>query len=428
MLPRDKYCHSGTVNRRGLRPGALERLFERVLVPPVLGDSADGKPLAPWNDDFMRVVGAVAIAAVGFFIPSLLIAGVPPQDWLTYVVAAGVVGVVVGGSFVIVPPSSRLASVAAVVNVLAVAYIGWLFAPYYHQLTLLFVLVVASHAIVQGIYPALLAAALGALLVPYVMQSGQPVNLTDPVYALIYLSGAALVPWTAGRLARRRAAALKSQLQLTTDTEREAVMILARAAEAKDHSTGDHVVRVGDLAAQLALRAGMSTSDAEDVRFAAMLHDVGKLHLPDHVLQKPGPLTPDEWEIVKQHTIWGERILGSTSGFELARKVARWHHENVDGSGYPDGLRGDQIPLPARIVRVADVFDALASSRPYKDAWTVARILDELKAGAGSRYDSEIAREMVALYEGRLLGKPAGVVGSIERRSVVGELAAHRAI
>src|SRR5947207_124692 len=106
-------------------------------------------------------------------------------------------------------------------------------------------------------------------------------------------------------LAKRRASALKTQLALTTATEREAVMILARAAEAKDHSTGDHVVRVADIAAQLALRTGMSTADAEDLRFAAMLHDVGKLHLPDSVLQKPGPLSAEEWEIVKQHTVWG---------------------------------------------------------------------------------------------------------------------------
>src|SRR5206468_2356609 len=148
------------------------------------------------------------------------------------------------------------------------------------------------------------------------------------IYAFIYLSGAALVPWTAGRLAQRRAAALHIQLELTTTTEREAVMALARAAEAKDHATGDHVVRVGDIAQRLALRAGLSTLDAEDLRFAAMLHDVGKLHLPDTLLQKPGPLTPDEWETVKQHTVWGERILGSSDGFELARRVARWHHEN----------------------------------------------------------------------------------------------------
>jgi hypothetical protein len=409
-----------------MRPDALERLLERVLVPPTLTTQPHGKTHVPFNDDFTRVVGLVALAAVGFFAPSLLIANVPADEWLSYLVAACLAGAIVGGSFVLIKPGSPLGIVAAIVNVFAVAAIGSLFGAYYHQLVLLFVLVVAAHAIVHGIYPGLVAASLGAFLVPFVMQAGQPINATDPIYALIYLTGAALVPWTAGKLAQRRAAALHTQLEVTTATEREAVMALARAAEAKDHSTGDHVVRVGDLAASLALRTGMSEADAENLRFAAMLHDVGKLHLPDSVLQKPGALTPDEWNIVKQHTIWGERILGSSAGFELARRVARWHHENFDGTGYPDRISGDAIPLVARIVRVADVFDALSSARPYKDAWSAERILEEMRAGAGTRYDPQLAAEMIALYESQtvpltLAGRSGvpGVVGTLEQRSIV---------
>src|SRR3954451_19624412 len=356
-----------------IQPGALDRLLERVLVPPILRDEPGIRPHAPLNDDFTRVVGLVALAAVGFFAPSLVLANVPANEWLSYLIAASLVGAIVGGSFVLIKPGSPLGIVAAVVNVFAVAAIGSLFGAYYHQLVLLLVLVVAAHAIVHGIYPGLVAASLGAFLVPFVMQAGQPINATDPIYALIYLTGAALVPWTAGKLAQRRASALRTQLEVTTSTEREAVMALARAAEAKDHSTGDHVVRVGEIASSLALRSGMSPTEAEDVGFAAMLHDVGKLHLPDSILQKPGALTAEEWEIVKQHTIWGERILGSSAGFELARRIARWHHENFDGTGYPDQLRGASIPLAARIVRVADVFDALASARPYKEAWSRER-------------------------------------------------------
>ena len=354
--------------------------------------------------------------------------GCPQGLWLPYLVAAGLAGLVVGGSFVILRPGSRSVVIGALVNAFAVAGIAWLFGPYYHQLILLFVLVVAAHAVVHGIYPALLVATLGAVLVPFVVQAGQPINATDPIYAFIYLSGAALVPWTAGRLAQRRAAALRDQLALTTATEREAVMVLARAAEAKDHSTGDHVVRVADIAAALAARAGFSESDEENIRFAAMLHDVGKLHLPDSILQKPGPLTPDEWTIVKQHTIWGERILGSSAGFDLARQVARWHHENIDGSGYPDGLRGASIPLAARIVRIADVYDALSHSRHYKEAWDSARVLDEIREGAGSRYDPDLAREMIALFEERevaaaeALRAANGSLGSLEGRIIDGGL------
>jgi hypothetical protein len=411
-----------------IRPGALDRLLERVLVPPVVDDRPHTERHAPWNDDFTRVVGVVALAAVGFFAPSLVIAKVPVEFWLSYLVAAGTAGIVVAGSFVWLPPGSRLASLGAAVNVCAVALIASMFADYYHQLVLLFVLVVAAHAIVHGIYAGLLAALLGSVLVPYVIQAGMPVNVTDPVYAFIYLSGAALVPWTAGRLAQRRATALHTQLALTTVAQREAVMALARAAEAKDHATGDHVIRVGDIASALAQRAGMTATQAEDLRFAAMLHDVGKLHLPDTVLQKPGPLTTDEWQAVKQHTIWGERILGASDGFELARRVARWHHENFDGTGYPDGLARDAIPLAARIVRIADVFDALAHARPYKDAWTIERVLTEIRHGAGTLFDPELAAEMIALVEAHAMPAAPGAIGLVERKSIVAGVALPRPI
>jgi hypothetical protein len=399
------------------RPGALERALERLLMPAVLPESKRRRGRhSPVNDDFTRVVGVVAAAAVGFFPASLLIANVPPDRWLIYLVAASMAGIVVAGSFMFIGRGARVASLGAVVNVFSIAVIGAMFGAHYHQLGLLFALIVAAHAVVHGLYPALLAALLGAVAVPYAIQIGVPINPTDPVYAFIYLAGAALVPWTAGKLAQRRATAIAAQLEVTEATEREAVMILARAAEAKDHSTGDHVVRVGDLAMRLASSAGMSHSEAEDLRFAAMLHDVGKLHLPDSVLQKPGPLTADEWQVVKRHTIWGERILGATAGFELARKVARSHHENFDGSGYPDGLRGEAIPFAARIVRVADVFDALSHSRPYKDAWDISRVVDEIRSGAGTSYDPDLARELIAMFERHLLAETPGVVGALERR------------
>ncbi len=358
----------------------------------------------------------VAAAAVGFFAPSLLIADVPIERWFIFLVAAGSVGLAVSSSFYLLAPGSRAANLGAIINVALMGGLGILFGAYYHQLGLLFALIVAAHAVVHGIYPALLAAFLGALVVPFTLQAGQSINMTDPGYALIYLTGAALVPWTAGQLASRRAAALREQLGATTAAQREAVMILARASEAKDHSTGDHVVRVADVAAELAIATGMDDAIANDLRFAAMLHDVGKLHLPDTVLQKPGPLTAEEWQLVKQHTIWGERILGSSAGFEMARHVARWHHENFDGSGYPDGLQGEQIPLEARIVRVADVYDALSHSRPYKDGWDLARVLDEIRRGAGIRYDPELARTLIALLEARGAVPQPGNVGALELR------------
>jgi hypothetical protein len=380
----------------------LDRFLERLLVPKVHSVAPEaGSPNTDIPvvriDDFRRVVAVVASAAVGFFVPSLVLARVPTADWIPFTLAAGVAGLLIGGSFYVLADGNPWAVPAAVFNVAVIGGLGVLYGSSYNELALLYALMVAGHAIVHGIRPALLAAILGGYFVPFVLQGGQRVNASDPIYSLIYLSGIALIPWTAGRLARRRATALREQLQLTIGAEREAVMILARAAEAKDHVTGDHVVRVGDLSAELGLRTGLSAVEADDLRFAGMLHDVGKLHLPDQILTKRGPLSPAEWELVKMHTIWGERILGTTDGFELARRIARWHHENFDGSGYPDGLRGERIPLAARIVRLADVFDALRNERPYKEAWNLDRALDELHRGAGSLFDPELTRAFISL-------------------------------
>jgi hypothetical protein len=374
---------------------ALERLAERLLLPAVNDPHREAT-----SDDFRRVVLLVAACAVGFFVPSLLIAQVPTDSWPLFVAAALAAGIFIGGSFIVIQPGSGWAMPAAAVNALIVAWLGVLYHGYYSQVPLLFMLVVAAHAVVHGLRPALLAAVLGALLVPFGIQAGQNVNLADSVYAFIYLAGAALVPWTAGQLARQRLVALRGQLARTVSTEREAVLALARAAEAKDQTTGDHVVRVGDVAGRLARRVGLSAAEAEDLQFAGMLHDVGKLHLPDRLLLEPGPLSAEDWEIVKQHTIWGERILSSGAGFELARRICRSHHENWDGSGYPDGLRGEAIPLAARIVRLADVLDALRTVRPYKEAWELPRCLDELRNGAGRLFDPELTRELLAIFDG----------------------------
>lgn len=374
-------------------------------MPPVkpldLSDAITDAP--PRTDDFRRTVYFVAWVAVGFFVPSLLVANVPMAQWGTFTVGAALAGVVIGGSFVVVHQGSRWSYVAVVLNLAMLAGLATLYGDYYNQLGLAIAMVICAHAVLHGLGPALVGVVLGGVLVPYVIQRGQPINLTDPVYAVIYLFGAALMTWSGRNLARRRADALRSQLALTQATEREAVLILARAAEAKDEVTGDHVARVGDLSAELGMRAGLSAAQAEDLRFAGMLHDVGKLHLPDRILGKSGRLTRAEWRLVQQHTIWGERILGSTEGFEMARRIARSHHENFDGSGYPDGLTGYDIPLAARIVRIVDVFDALRSRRPYKPAWDLDRCVAELELGAGKLFDPDLTREFLAIVSGELV-------------------------
>jgi putative two-component system response regulator len=126
------------------------------------------------------------------------------------------------------------------------------------------------------------------------------------------------------------------------------------------------------------------------IGFFSMMHDIGKIHIPDSILKKEGPLNPEQWEIMKSHCTAGEKILGKKHFYRLAREIARSHHERWDGSGYPDGLKGDSIPLSARVVTVADVFDALTHVRPYKQAWPEERAMDEMKRLSGKVFDPAI--------------------------------------
>jgi PAS domain S-box-containing protein len=176
----------------------------------------------------------------------------------------------------------------------------------------------------------------------------------------------------------------------------DAIYMLAVASEAKDHDTGAHVRRIRGLAETLARRLGFSETDAYDIGLSAVLHDVGKIHVPDAVLSKPGPLTPEERAVMQQHTLWGQRILPDRPFFKRSRLIARSHHENHDGSGYPDGLSKDQVPIEAMIVHVVDVYDALVSPRVYKPAWPPEQALEEITQKAGTHFAPPIAEAMTA--------------------------------
>lgn len=163
-------------------------------------------------------------------------------------------------------------------------------------------------------------------------------------------------------------------------TQLEVLQRLARAAEFRDDDTGHHTQRVAHTASTLARAAGLPEDEVQLITQAAPLHDVGKIAIPDAILLKPGKLTVDEFNVMKGHSVTGATILsgGSTPLIRMAENIARSHHERWSGGGYPDGLTQEAIPLPARIVALADVFDALTHARPYRPAWTIEATLAEI--------------------------------------------------
>lgn len=176
------------------------------------------------------------------------------------------------------------------------------------------------------------------------------------------------------------------------NTRLQIIQRLGRAAAFRDNETGYHVTRMSRYSALIALAAGLSDLEAELIELAAPMHDIGKIGTPDYVLLKPGKLDANEWAIMQQHAAIGAEIIGTHDDalLTMARSIAATHHEKWDGSGYPQGLHGLDIPLAGRIVAIADVFDALTSSRPYKVAWTVERACIAIEDDAGKHFDPEL--------------------------------------
>ena len=230
---------------------------------------------------------------------------------------------------------------------------------------------------------------------------GTVVPVVAPLLALgLSAAGTVIAGYLLTARARKRAEASSARLEREVlartlqvrEAQLELAFRLAEVAERRDHATGKHIDRMSQLCEEIALGLGWSDADAEMLRHASVLHDVGKVAIPDRVLLKPGKLDAEEWALMKTHTTVGAEMLsGSTSPLlQLAEQVALTHHERWDGGGYPHGLVGESIPIEGRIAAVCDVYDALTNERPYKRAWSVDEALDVIREERGRQFDPTV--------------------------------------
>jgi len=225
----------------------------------------------------------------------------------------------------------------------------------------------------------------------FLNKPADPVEFSSRVRNLLELreSRKQLASRAAHLAAEVRAAVLEIELR-----ERETIHRLSRAAEFRDNETGMHIVRMGRFAQVLGRAAGLGEAESELLLLAAPMHDIGKVATPDAILLKPGKLTPEEWTIMKQHTTAGYEILRDSASKLLQKgaEIALTHHEKWDGSGYPNGLSGDDIPISGRICALSDVFDALTSVRPYKPAWPAEQAIVHIHQSSGTHFDPKLVK------------------------------------
>ncbi len=192
---------------------------------------------------------------------------------------------------------------------------------------------------------------------------------------------------------------LQEKMDIYHEVSEQAMKTFAKTIDAKDPYTSGHSLRVAAYSRAIAERMGFSPEKQENIYFIALLHDIGKISVPDAILNKPGKLTEEEYEQIKKHATAGGDILFAFSAIEGIGNGARYHHERYDGSGYGAGMRGEEIPICARIIGVADAYDAMSSARCYRPALSKEKVLEELENGSGTQFDPNIVKHMIAMIK-----------------------------
>jgi len=239
-----------------------------------------------------------------------------------------------------------------------------------------------------GLAAGILAGVVCGPFMPLDVAAGIPQAPAGWIIRTVFFSGIGVTAGALNLSLRRRIDALHQLVE-------EAILAFVRALDAKDPYTSRHSEKVAEYAEGIAQAMNLPLPVRERLRWAALLHDVGKIAVPSAVLNKPGPLDPEEWEIMRRHPVESARICEGVAAFRPLLPGIRHHHERMDGRGYPDGLRGDEVPLEARIIAVADAFDAMTSRRAYRDALSEEEALRQLEAGAGTQFDPVVVAAMV---------------------------------
>jgi HD-GYP domain-containing protein (c-di-GMP phosphodiesterase class II) len=245
------------------------------------------------------------------------------------------------------------------------------------------------------------------------MSATIPLKAGESDFVLTLESTAPSLPWTLLANSLRTVAAnprrVKAAEEETSALRTAIVCALNSLLDLKDLNTGVHSTRLAEWALHVAGEMGLEESSFADIEVAALLHDIGKIGVPDAILNKPGRLTADEYELMKKHPEYGWIVLRQIPGFERVSLLILHHHESFDGKGYPGGLQGEEIPIGSRIVSVIDAFDAMVSSRPYRDGMPFEEAVRRLTAAAGTQFDAAVVERFLPLARAEMTSVLAAV-------------------